>query len=228
MLTSDTYRELKIFLKLSSILRNMPIRYNAKTQLVEQIPFHSKAIYFFMLSFLGVRVVYHFAWLTSSLWYGFPSVEETTVEFFYATCLLTAFTTNLGFYVDRYSLINHLNQLLRINQIFAKEFLIDQSKAKGRHPLSGKRYDDGCALWMRIFTPACYSVPLSFGAFFLLNPNSRLYYYFLLPQKTLGIKALYFIGESLTYCWNMPCIYFNVYLNLLYANTCNFWVAEIS
>ena len=34
MLTSDAYRELKFFLKITSILRNMPIGFNTKTKLV--------------------------------------------------------------------------------------------------------------------------------------------------------------------------------------------------
>ena len=206
----------------------MPIKYNTKTHLVEEISYWAKPIYFFMLSLLGFRVSYHFAWLISGFWYGFPSVAETTVEFFFAICLLTAFTANFGLYLGRHSLANHVNQLLRVNRTFAAEFLIPEAKSKGEHPLTGVKYNDGCSLWMKIFTPACYSVPFSFGFFFLLNPNRRLYYYFLLPSKPLWSKVAYFVWETFTYCWNMPNLYFNPFLSLMYANTCKFWMKQTS
>ena len=88
MLTSSTYRQLEIFLKLTSIFCSMPLRFNPKTQLIEGFRWYTWPLYFFMLTFLFVRVSYHIACLLSGFWMGFPSVAETAVEFFFAACLL--------------------------------------------------------------------------------------------------------------------------------------------
>ena len=228
MLTSDTYRELKFFLKLTASVSCLPIRFNSKSQLIEDIPPLRKPVYFLMVSILFLRTNYHFASLIKAFWYGVSSIADTAVEWFFATCLLTSLATQLGLYLGRDALTNHFNQLFRANRMLGDELLIAEAKSKGRHPRTGKKYNDGCTLWMRIFTLTAYVSPIFFGLFFLTKPNSRLYFYFLLPPEWKWAKSLYCVWETYQYYWNCPCLYFNVYISLLYTKTCTFWLTQMS
>ena len=228
MLTKDTYTQIQIFFKLASKITCIPIKYNEKRQVFEEISGKVKAWYFFMTTLTTFRSCYHVFWLMWSVVYGFPNVADISVEIFYFLGHSLANFLNIGAYVSRTSLTNYLNQLLKINRIFKSELLLAESKSGGRHPLTGLRYSDGCSLFMKLMTPGSFSSSISFGILFLLQPTKRLYYYHFIPgERPLWTTILYFLWESFTYFWCGFAIYQFWYMLLLYGQSCGFWLNQI-
>ena len=223
MLTKDTYTQIKIFFKIACKITSIPIKYNGQTEAFQEISGKAQLWYFFMIGWMTLRPCYHAFWLVSSVFYGFPSVADTSVEIFYFFGNSLVNFLNIGAYISRASLINYLNQLLKINRIFKSELLIAESESGGHHPETGKRYSDGCSPFMKLLTPGSFSTPISFGLLFLLQPHKRLYYYRFIPgEKPLWTQILYFFWESFTYLWS--CFW---YMILLYGQSCGFWLDQI-
>ena len=228
MLTKDTYKQIKIFFKLASKTASIPIRYNEKTENFEEISGKAKAWYFFMITLTTFRPCYHIFWLVWSAFYGFPNISDTSLEIFYFLGNSLANFLNIGAYLSRPSLTNYLNQLLKTNRIFKSAFLAAEAESGGRHPVSRKRYSDGCSLFMKLLTPSSLSTPMSFGLMFLLQPQKRLYYYHFIPgERPLWTKILYFLWESFTYLWCSFAIYLFWYMVLLYGQSCGFWLNQV-
>ena len=230
MFTQETYKQIKLFCKYTSVCANMPLVYNERKQLFEHISGKAKCWYFFMLAAFAQRVCYLVFIIVRNIFYGFPKVSDATVEIFYCFGTAMCLFINLGFYYCREDIIVFLNQLLVTNKTFGSEFLVEETvQPSGCHWLTCLKYSDGCSLFMKLLTPSSFFTPVSFGTMFLLQPFKRIYYYYLIPgeRKPFWLACLYLFPESYYYFWGNGVIYFFWYLLLLYGNSTTFWLKQI-
>ena len=229
MFTQETYTQIKLFCKHTSRLASLPMVYNERKQQFQEISGKAKYWYLLMLATFTLRVCYHIFTIVHSMFYGFPKIADATMEIFY--CFGTSFClfVSVGIYFCREDIIVLLNQLLVTNKTFQSEFLIEETvQPSGRHWLNGEKYSDGCSLFMKLLTPGSFSTPLSLGAMFLLQPNKRIYFYYLIPGvKPFWLKYLYFIPETYCFFWGTGSVFFLWYILLLYGNSSNFWLQQI-
>ena len=150
-----------------------------------------------MTTVLFFRTNYHFANLMYGFFNGVSSVADTAVEWFFATCLLTNLALQLGLYFGRDALTNHLNQVFRVNKMLGGELLIPQAKRKGlQHPFPGKKYNDGCTVYMRKLAISACVPPLFFLIIFPYKSNQSTV--FLLSSACLverGQRPVLLVGK---------------------------------
>ena len=127
MWTSDTYRELKLVLRLDATICWLPIGFNGNTGLINDILLWQKPIVAFMTTVLFFRTNYRFANLIYGFFKGVPSVADTAVESFFATCLPTNLGLQLGLHFGRDVLTDPWNQVFWINKTLGG-LLIPQAK----------------------------------------------------------------------------------------------------
>ena len=181
-----------------------------------------------MLLWLFIRSIYHLFWVLRSCVYGFPPISEATIELYYTIVQSVTLGINFWGYLDSSSLANHLNQLITINKTFHSEFLVSDAKTGGRNRTNGSKYTDGCSTYMRLFTSASQIGLFPFAAMFLLVPHQRIYFYSYIPgQKSSIHLILYFVWEFYTYCWQISVCYLFWYVQMLFANSTNFWLQQI-
>ena len=119
--------------------------------------------------------------------------------------------------------------MITINRKFHSEFLVAEAKAGGRHRTTGTKYQDGCSIYMKFFTWTSHIGLFPFAVLFLLRPNERVHYYLYMPgqsRSTISL-VLYFMWEYYTYCWQVSVCYLLWYIQMLYANSCNFWLQQL-
>lgn len=233
MFTESTYKELKLFFKLTQKFSNLPFQYDeAIGKLNVFSSLKSKIWYATMLLWVFVRAVYHTGWIVHSIAYGFPSISDSTVEVFFAILFITVFSLNLVVYLKRQEFAEFLSKLLAVNKTWKSQYLVPQVRHRGEHWETGERFGDGCSLYMKLLTPSGFNGSLAFAMLFMLQPNKRLYYFHILPppggaNKPVWMMALYAVWESYTFCWHTSIFYFLWYSQLMYTNSSNFWLSQI-
>ena len=230
MFTDETYHQLKLFFRLTSeLISNLPFDYDENAAQLVELSVRSKLWYFLMLLWVAIRCFYHVFCILSGFLHGFPSVADTTIEISFAVLTFTVLTFNTAVYAGRHTFMEMVNQMLRVNKLYSEKFLTPDAKTRGRHGFTGIKYNDGCWLYMKLFTPGLFNSALTFGVLFLYQPHKRLYYYtyFVGSDTSLLSFGLYFLLESYSICWKMGILYFLWYCQLLYANSSSFWLDQI-
>ena len=177
MFTDETYRQLQLFFRLSSKLTsNLPFDYDEKACQLVELSIGFKLWYFLMLTWTGIRCLYHVVWILSGFRHGFPSVADTTIEISFAVLSFTVLTLNTAVYSGSQTFIDMVNQMLKVNKLYSERFLTPEAKTRGRHWNSGIKYNDGCWFYMKLLTPSLISSALMFGMLFLYQPHNILYY----------------------------------------------------
>ena len=230
MFTDETYRQLKLFFRLTfRLTSNLPFDYDEKASELVELSIGLKLWYFLMLVWTAFRCVYHVFWILSGFVYGFPTVADTTIEISFAVLSFTAVFMNTVVYCERQTFMEMVNQMLKANKLYSEHFLTPEAKTRGRHWNSGIKYNDGCWLYMKLLTPSVLSSSLMFGMLFLYQPHNRLYYYSYVfqPDNSTVYMGFYFLLESFSICWILGILYFLWYCSLLYANSSSFWLDQI-
>ena len=231
MYTDETYKQIIRFFRLNSkLMSNLPFDYEEKSCQLMELSLRSKVWYFLMLCWTVIRCSHHIFWILSGFLHGFPSVADTTIEISFAIFTFTVCTLNIGSYSRRRTCMELFNQMLSVNKLYSENFLTLEAKIRGRHWISGKKYNDGCWQHMKLLTPSSFSCAITFGMFFLYQPHKRLYYYSYLvgTENSIVYVGLYFLLESYSLCWMMGILYFLWYCQLLYANSSSFWLDHIT
>ena len=220
MFTQDTYVWLRIYFKITNLLSSTPFAYKASARSFQESSLLSMVWYIVLLIWCLLRTVWHAGWVASNLFYSLPPIADAALEAAFLIFNVSVLCMNIVSFVKRKSMVSFLKNMLALNSNLKSHYMLEHPRVL--------QCNDGCAIFLKLLTPAAMSTAIVVGLLFAIQPDSRIYFYKFVPvEKTAWTFVVYMVWECYTECWQVG-IFFSVWFSeLLFAKSAAFWVQQI-